>query len=202
MQVIIRDYKPEDAPAIIAVFRNSFNSLRKSRGGSYPDDYVDRTIGRPDRQILSRLGYGNIMVVAELKKTGEIIGMDSIANRWKHSLLKSTYNANNYVKERYQKGRAGVRVGSMLKKATIEKAKSLGFRKMYGYSTPEARGLCKKFGARFFPSHNAKEQNVEFHYYEIELCKSFWNSIRIEPYFAELSQMAKLYSSLRKMLGF
>lgn len=159
-------------------------------------------MGRTDRQILSRLEYGDVMVVAELKETGEIIGMDSIANRWKHSLLKSAYNANNYVKEYYQKGRIGVRVGSMLKKATIEKAKALGFRKMYGYSTPEAKGLYKKFGAKFFPSQNAKEQNIEFHYYEIELRKSFWNNFGIEPYVSEVSQMAKLYSSLRKMLGF
>ncbi len=92
MEIVLRDYALKDAPAIIAVFRDSLDSLRKSKGGMHPDSYVDGILKQPDDQILSRLTYGNLMVVAVVRATGEIVGMSAITKRWKHRLISSTYS--------------------------------------------------------------------------------------------------------------
>lgn len=92
-----------------------------------------------------------------------------------------------YVKEKFQRGRAGVSVGKLLAKARIKWASEMGFRKMYGYSTPESTGFHEKFGARFFSSHDSiYAGDVRVHYYEIELRPSRLNGLRFEPYVSEL----------------
>jgi GNAT superfamily N-acetyltransferase len=194
MELILRDFEPSDAPQIIEVYRDATQSLRKSNGGSHPDDYIEKLITAPDEEILRQLIYSDELILAEVRGTGEIAGMGGLTNRLKNRILGSTYSCNHYVKRKFQ----GVGVGSLLKKATLERANKLGFRKMYGYSTEEAINFNKKHGAVFYPQFNAFREGSEVlvHYYEVELRKSVLNRLRIEPYTSELSIMSGL---LRKV---
>ncbi len=190
MEINIRSYRPADAKQVIEVFRDSFNTLRKSRGGAHPDAAVDKFLDASDREILGRITRGAVLLVAEVKETGEIAGTGAVTNRPVDRLLNSTYSRTHYVKEKFQHGKTGVNIGSMLRRATIQKARDLGFRKIYGYSLPESVGFHKKFGAKYLPRYNFRylEGAVEVHYYEIELRPSIRNSIRIEPYIFRLSK--------------
>ena len=123
------------------------------------------------------------IVVAEVEETGEMAGFGAISNNWRNKILKSCYSKFHFVKEKFQRGRAGVNVGRMLRKKTISMAASKNYRKIYGYATTEAIGFHKKFGAKFFPEYN-HPSNIEGatdNYYEIELRPSFLNGLKIEP---------------------
>lgn len=198
MGIIIRDYRPGDGAQVVGVFRDSNEALRKSRGGLHPDAYVDGLLGRSDLDILSDLEFGARMMVAEVRGSGEIAGMGAISNRWIHRLSGSTYSRSQYVRTSYQRGKRGVHVGSMIRKAVLAKAESMGFRKVYGFSTPGAIGFHSRFGARFFPAYNRRIGPLEVHYYEIELRPSFWNGFRFEPYLCGLMALyARVLASMR-----
>ncbi|HSB47677.1 MAG TPA: GNAT family N-acetyltransferase [Candidatus Bilamarchaeum sp.] len=195
MDVFVRKYSPPDD--IVGVYRDSLGSLRKSAGGSHPDDYVDRMLSRSDGQLMRALLYANELFVAEAG--GAIAGMGGFAARLKHRILGSVYSANFYVRREFQHGKSGISVGSLLRNATIEHARRLGFRKMYGYSTEEAISFHKKHGAVFYPEHNVKIRGtgITVHYYEISLKSHPLNGIRIEPYFSEQSFLSKVVGMLR-----
>ena len=189
----VRDYSPSDKDAIIDVFRDASRSLKKSEGGSHPDGFIDRQLSAPDGEILSNLLYSNELGVAE--SDGKIVGIGGITNRLKNRIIGSTYSCNHYVRKAYQ----GAGIGSMLKKWSIGRAKELGFRKIYGYSTPEAVAFNKKHGAVFFPEFDQKRggSEVVVHYYEIELKKSFLNGLKLEPYISELSSVSRMLKNKR-----
>ena len=198
IEIIIRDYRSEDASKVVEVFRNSYNTLRKSKGGMHRDDQVEGALQKSDKKILARMTHGVTLVVAEEKEAGEIVGTGGISSGLMNRLLSSTYSRNHYVKEAFQRGRAGVSVGSMLRRATLDKARSMGFRKIYGFSTPESKGFHQRFGALFFPAYDMtfSETTVAFNYYEIHLRPSIWNRITIEPYFARLKKL--YFKEIRK----
>ena len=190
--MIIRKYDPKDSRQIVAVYRDSYDGLRASRGGKHPDSVVDKVLSQSDQQILRYLTKNAQIVVAEMD--GEIAGMGAIKINWLHRILGSAYSTGHYVKKKFQKGKSGVNVGSALRKATIEKASQLGCRKIYGYSTMEAVNFHRKFGAEFYPKYDnyLKYPDAMAHYYEIILRPSFWNGIRIEPYVSDRSFLGKL----------
>lgn len=196
MEIFVRDYLPADDPQLVEVFRDSHNSLRMSRGGDHPDEVIDEAIRASDEQILHRLKYGKTILVAEVRGTGELAGMGGFASRWRNDLIKSSFGANLYVKESFQRGKAGVSVGTMIRRATLDRLVELGFRKLYGFSTSEAIDFHKRFGANFNPKHNKEVGGVTVHYYEIELRDSILNRIRFEPYLFELSSFSRIYVSV------
>ncbi len=200
VEVIIRDYCPADASKVIEVFRDSYNTLRRSKGGIHPDDEVDKMLKRSDKDILAMLTCDAVLYVAEVRETGEIVGIGAICNGWKHRLLNITYSKGHYVKEKFQRGKAGVNVGSMLRQATIDKAKSMGFRKICGHAHPESKGFHEKFGAKFLPAYDTKlcGNTVELKYYEFELRPSIWNDFGIELY---AFRLIRLYYKVRRFLG-
>lgn len=155
------------------------------------DGQVERALQKSDENILARMTHGVRLVVAEVKETGEIVGTGGITCGLMSRFLNSTYSRNHYVKEAFQRGRAGVSVGSMLRRATIDKARSMGFRKIYGFSTPESKGFHQRFGALFFPAYDMtfSETTVAFNYYEIHLRQCIWNRIIIEPYIARMKNL-------------
>jgi len=164
------------------------------------DGQVEQALHKSDENILARMTHGVRLVVAEVKETGEIVGTGGIGWGLMSRLLNSTYSRNHYVKEAFQRGRAGVSVGSMLRRATIEKARSMGFRKIYGFSTPESKGFHQRFGAAFLPAYDMRfsESTLAFNYYEIHLRRSIWNHIMIEPYIAKLTKL--YYQRIRREL--
>ncbi len=181
--MLIREYRADDASQIVEVYRDACNTLRKSKGGIHPDSVIDSWFEKSDKEIHSELIRNCALFVAEVEETGEIAGIGGIKITWLDKLINSVHSHNNFVKEKFQRGRSGFNVGSMLRKAAIEKAKVMGFRKMYASSTPEAVGFHKRCGAQFFPQHNTVSRaGTEYHYYEIELRPSRWNNLRIEPY--------------------
>ncbi len=165
------------------MIRDSFNTLRKSRGGEHPDDELDRWLKRDDQAILNFVIKDAIVIVAEDTETGELAGLGAYTNRLSDRLLGSTYLKGLYVREKYQRGKSGTHVGSMLRDERIKQAKKLGFRKIYSFSVPEATGFHAKAGAKFYPSHDMAYMRgkVRVSYFEIELKKSHLNSLRIEP---------------------
>lgn len=189
MEIILRDYRAEDAPKVVSVFREACQPLRKSRGGMHPDEAVDILLKGNDRNVLVRFCSGVKLLVAEVKETGELAGTGGLGRNIFDRTFGSVYSTAFYVRPAFQKGRAGVNVGSLLRSANIERAKALGCRKMYGFSTPEAIGWHKRFGARFFPAYNRTYAlgMVPIHYYEIELRKSRWNWLKLEPYIFSLA---------------
>lgn len=196
MEITIRDSRPGDSSSMVRVYRDAMDTLRKSRGGLHPDEEIGFLTSRPDDGILHQLAGGSAVVVAQSDE-GEVVGIGAISIRLKHRLLGSTYSKNHYVIERCQRGRCGVSIGSMLREATIRKAKERGFRKLYGYATPESIGFHKRFGAVFMPYGNAKKNGVEYHYYELVLRDSPLNILPVELLFAELSPLARFAERLR-----
>jgi hypothetical protein len=182
MEIIVRPYREGDP--IVGIYRDSNNTLRKSRGGLHPDAVVDEAVGRKDADILKELLFGGGMMVAEVKDTGELAGIHAFNDRWINRLLGSAYSRSLYVAGKFQHGKAGVSVGMLLRKAILASARDKGYRKVFGYSTPEAIGFHKKFGAVFFPryNHKLKGKDMQFHYYEVELRHSKFHGPRLEPY--------------------
>lgn len=199
MNILIRDHRPEDAKQIADVYRDSYGGLRVSKGGQHPDSMVDKEISKSDEELFSYLKSDSSLVVAEVQETNEIVGFGALKFNFLNSLIKSAYSKSHYVKKTYQGGKKGVSVGRLLRQATIDKAKKLGFRKIYGY-TLEAVAFHKKFGAVFYPAYNSppNDYGISLNYYEIILQKSFWNKFHVEPYFSELSSLAKLYVMMLK----
>jgi hypothetical protein len=193
VEVVIRDYLPDDARQIIDIYRDSFTTLKKSKGGGHPDGKVDKIIQKPDKYLLKKLVSDGILVVAQVKGTHEIVGIGAISNTFTSGFLGSRYSRSHYVKASFQKGKAGVNVGTMLRVATIEKAKTLGARKLFGYSTNESVEFHKKFGARFVPRYNCTYLGgIPTNYYEIVLRKSIWNNIPFEPVLFHLSKIFRI----------
>jgi L-amino acid N-acyltransferase YncA len=196
LNLLVRPYRSSDAREIVRVYRDAYNSLRVSRGGLHPDWIVEKVQNKSDEELLMRLKDGYSLAVAEVEETGELVGIGAISNRSIDRIFRSARSKSHYVRESCQRGKAGISVGSMLRRATLDRAKALGFRKVWGYAQPESRKWHKKFGARFYSRHDTynPEHMARVHYYEIELRPSFWNSIRIEPC---LFRIGKLLSSLR-----
>jgi len=200
MDIIVRDYAPADGPQLVEVFSDATPSLRASNGGVHPDDEIDKLIGTPEPLMRERITKDACAVVAVVRETGQVIGMNAFTNGFLDRLTNSTYSKHMFVRDGFQHGKAGVSVGRLVREKLLQKARSMGYRKIFGYSTPEAVGFHRKFGAVFYPEHNTTycEGKVELHYYEIELRKSFWNSIRFEPY---LFKFFKFTTMLREVLG-
>lgn len=193
MEITVRDYEPSDAEQAIAVYRDALDSLRKSKGGSHPDAYIDKLLSASEAEILKTIRYPEHLAVA--LSNGEIVGIGGLTDRLKNRIMGSTYSCNHYVKKAFQ----GAGVGTKLKSWTIERAKGLGYRKIYGYSTNEGRRMNEKFGASFFPAFDAFREGsgITVHYYEIHLKKSMLNGLRLEPYLSELSSLSRLLKKIR-----
>jgi hypothetical protein len=204
MEIIIRDYRPGDAAQAKSVIRDANDSLRKSHGGMHPDESVDWMIQDSNRRSMSmRRGSKSKLVVAEVKGTGEIIGTGAIIRSRFDWLIGSAYSTAHYVRQDFQRGKAGVSVGSLLRKETLARARDQGCRKVYGFSNPEAVGFHKKFGARFFPNHDRSHlvPPVRLCYYEIELKPSGWNALKLEPHTFALDDTIALSRTLTAMLA-
>jgi len=181
IEIILRDYGPEDFSQVISVFKDSCQTLKKSNGGTHPDDAVDHLLKGTDMQILGRITGGAKLIVAEVKETGQIVGTGGVKRGKFDRLFGVACSVAHYVRSDFQKGKAGVSVGSLLRRESLARAAAAGCRKMYGFSTADAIGFHKKFGARFLPRYDRPYINgiVPSHYYEMELRPSIWN--RLEP---------------------
>jgi hypothetical protein len=168
---------------VLGVYRDSMQSLRLSQGGNHPEWAVDKAVSKPDEELLSGMTCKSIIFIAEVKGSGEIVGIGGLGMGLLNRLAGCAYSKAHYVKRAYQKGRAGVPVGSMLRKATIAEAARMGFRKMYGYTTSESVSFHAKAGARMVPAFDRmhKELKVRLRYYDVELRRSILNALPIEP---------------------
>ena len=106
-------------------------------------------------------------------------------------MLRSARSKSHYVRLGLQRGKGGVGLGTLLRDVTLGRARELGYRKVWGYAQPESKGWHGKFGARFYPRHDTynPEHSMMVHYYEIELRKSIWNCVRIEPCLFRLGKL-------------
>lgn len=202
MKILLRNYRETDAAASVSVFREGSQSLRKSQGGTHPDEAIDKLADMSDKEVWLNYLWGATLVVAEVKETGEVIGLGGIKRGRFDRLIGSAYSTTHYVKPSFQKGRAGVPVGSLLRAETITRAKAIGCRKMYGFSTPEAVRFHKKFGARFYPLFNrdSSDSKVRIRYYEIDLRPSIWNMLKIEPFAYSLNELGDWLFVVRVIL--
>jgi len=182
MEITIRRVRDADLPSLPAIFRDANNTLRKSRGGLSPDSEIDSLNSKSDAELLKILCRGAIIFVAEVNGTSRLAGMGALTDNLPARLMNSTSSRSHYVREAFQKGKAGVSVGRLLREATIAEAKRRGFRKMYGFSTPEAAGFHRKFVAVFHPEYDTTMSGLPLKYYEIELRRSVFNGVRVEPY--------------------
>jgi hypothetical protein len=192
MEVVIRPYHPADALAVVEVYRDAYDVLRQSRGGRHADHIVDRVQSMADEALLRRLLHGYHLVVAEDTVTsGRLLGIGAISDRPIDRLLGSARSKSHYVRLGLQRGQGGVGLGTLLRNATLARARELGRRKVWGYAQPESRGWHGKFGACFYPWHDTynPEHSLMVSYYEIELRPSFWNRVRIEPCIFRLSKL-------------
>lgn len=199
MSIRIRPYEDKDAAGVVEVYRDAYDVLRASRGGRHSDEIVDRIQGLSDGALLDRLLVGYHLVVAENEGDGTLLGIGAVSDRWIDRVLRSARSKNHYVRLGLQRGKGGVGLGTLLREVTLGRARDLGYRKVWGYAQPESKGWHGKFGARFYPRHDTynPDHSITVHYYEIELRKSFWNSIRIEPC---LFRLSKLVPTLRARL--
>jgi hypothetical protein len=193
MEIILRDYAEKDFPQVLSVFRDSAESLRVSQGGKHPDKAVDALLLGTDKQVYEHFAGSAKLVVAQVKETGEIAGTGGIARASLERFLGSAFSTSHYVKRSFQRGKAGVSVGSLLRKATISQALEMRCRKIYGFSTPEAIGFHRKFGAVFYPKNDRTYAGdlVPIHYYEIEVRRSILNALPIEPGICQFRSMRK-----------
>lgn len=200
MDVEIRPYRPDDAPGVVDVYRDAYDVLRESRGGRHADHIVDRIQGMTDEALLRRLLHGYHLVVAQDRESGRLLGIGGISDRRLDRWLGSARSKSHYVRLKLQGGRGGKGLGTLLRDATLARARELGRRKVWGYAQPESRKWHGKFGARFYPRHDTfnPEHSLFVGYYEIELRPSFWNRIRVEPCIFRLS---KLIPTIRARLA-
>jgi hypothetical protein len=195
MEIIAREYRPADAAGVTSTLRSSFSTLRQSKGGKHPEKDIDNLLRASDKELIDGVQRNTVTLVAVVKGTGEVAGLGSLGRGWFNLLLGNAYSKNLFVKEDFQKGKAGVSVGRVVREATLAKAESLGIRKIYGHSTPEAVRFHEKFNARFFPQHDfvPSYSTVPVKYYEIILRPSPLNNLPIEGY---LCRFEKLYPKL------
>jgi hypothetical protein len=188
MEIRLRDSRPEDSKQIVQIFKDSYNTLRKSMGGKHPDEAVDRIISLPDDTLFSIYLSGGKMVVAEVEGSGELAGFSSFTCAGLDKLLKTSYLNLIYVGEKFQGGKAGVSVGRMLNERRISILSEKGFRKVYGYASPESVSFESKYGAKFFPRFDRffPFDQATYRYYEIELRPSMLNPLPIEPVIFDL----------------
>jgi hypothetical protein len=193
---MVREYRPEDASQVTSVMRSSFSTLRQRKGGFHSDKDIDSLMCVSDAELREGVERNTLTLVAVVKGSGELAGLSSLGRGWFNLLLGNAYSKNLSVKEDYQKGRAGVSVGRILREAMLVKAKSLGIRKIYGHSTPEATRFHEKFGARFFSQHDHAPaySSIQAKYYEIIIVPSALNHLPIEGY------LYRLESSYRRCL--
>jgi len=187
----IRPYQDGDAEGVVEVYRDAYDVLRASRGGHHADSIVDRIQAMSDEALLERLLHGYYLVVAESEDDGALLGIGAVSDRRIDRLLRSARSKSHYVRLGLQRGKGGVGLGTLLREATLGQARKLGYRKVWGYAQPESKGWHGKFGARFYRRHDTynPEHSMRVYYYEIELRKSLWNSIRIEPCLFRLSKL-------------
>ena len=184
IELLIRDYSPGDFIGVLDVYRDALRSLKVSKGGKHPDASIDKAISASDEDMFGQIaGYG-VLLVAEVKGTNEIVGIGSLGTGRLNHLIGSTYSRAHYVKLAYQKGRMGVNVGTVLRQATIRRASSMGFRKVFGHATVESVGFHSRFGARFFPSYDMKnpDGSIAGCYYEFIIRESLLNNLPLEPF--------------------
>ena len=195
MNLRIRPFESRDASGVVAVYRDAYDVLRASRGGRHADDVVDRIQAKSDEALLDQLLVGYYLVVAENQDDAALVGIGAISDRRIDRLLKSARSKSHYVRRGLQQGKGGLGLGTMLREVTLGRARELGYRKVWGYSQPESMGWHRKFGARFYPRHDTynPDHAMLVRYYEIELRKSLWNCIRIEP---SLWRMGKFVPTL------
>jgi len=200
MELILREYQKTDSQAIEDVYKDAMDSLRISRGGLHSDISVDDMTGRPDGEILNELTYGGTLLIAQDKDSGEICGIGGIGHRWIHRLIGSAYSRSHYVRQSFQRGRKGLNVGTMIRAAILERARSMGFRKLYGFSTPEAINFHTKFYARFLPFFNRTFNGGKtvLHYYEIDLEPNLFNRIPMEPFILSMTDAYVRFRSYLK----
>lgn len=204
MSIRIRPYAEEDAPGVVEVYRDAYDVLRTSRGGRHSDEIVDRIQAMSDETLLDRLLVGYHLVVAESEEGAILLGIGAISDGWIDRVLRSARSKSHYVRLGLQRGKGGVGLGTLLREVTLGRARDLGYRKVWGYAQPESKGWHGKFGARFYPRHDTynPEHSMMVHYYEIELRKSIWNSVRIEPCLFRLSKLVPtLEARLRDRRG-
>lgn len=191
MSVRIRPYETEDAAGVVEVYRDAYDVLRASRGGRHADEIVDRVQAMSDDALLDRLLVGYHLVVAENEEDGALLGIGAVSDRGIDRVLRSARSKSHYVRLGLQRGKGGVGLGTLLREVTLGRARELGYRKVWGYAQLESKAWHGKFGARFYPRHDTynPEHSMRVHYYEIELKKSFWNSVRIEPCLFRVSKL-------------
>ena len=191
LQVRIRAYRPADAAQVVDVYRDAYEALRASRGGRHADHLVDRIQGLSDAALLQRLRDGYHLFVAADEATGRLLGIGALSDRPLDRLLNSARSKSHYVRLGLQGGKGGVGLGTLLRNATLGRARELGYRKVWGYAQPESRGWHAKFGALFYPGHDTynPEHSLTVSYYDIELRPSVWNRIRIEPCLFRLGKL-------------
>lgn len=184
MSVVLREYQSSDLKQAAQVIRDGFNTLRVSRGGQHPDAELDKWLSQGDAQIVGYVHRSAKLFVAYDEETGEIAGIGAFTDRLIDRILGSAYVKGLYVREKYQRGKGGVKVGSLLRDERIRRIKERGYRKIYAFSVPESRGFHEKAGAKFYPQHDFYYMNgkVRLGYFEIILRKSPLNAVRMEPF--------------------
>ncbi len=185
MEISIRRYSHSDAGDVLDVFRDACARLKRSNGGVHPDSVIDRITSRPDDELApSIIGKNREILVAEASGTGELVGMGALAPLWFTPLTRSIASKTHYIRQAYQRGRAGISVGSMMRKATIRLAKDMGHRKIFGFSLQESAGFHKRFGAVFYPGFDKPgiADSIKIRYYEIPLGPGIINGMHPEPY--------------------
>ncbi|MFH0884972.1 MAG: hypothetical protein V1861_04640 [Candidatus Micrarchaeota archaeon] len=201
MKITLREYVPGDFSRVARVIRDGFDTLRESRGGKHPDEELDIWLKQDDEAIAGVVLKDAVVLIAEDRDTGEIAGVGGFTNRISDRLLGSTYLKGLFVREKYQRGKSGPHVGSILRDERLRRAKKMGFRKIYAFSGPEALGFNAKAGSKFYPEHDMAYMwgKVRVHYYEIELRESPLNSLRLEPYLHKT--MLRLSYLMHALLG-
>jgi L-amino acid N-acyltransferase YncA len=186
MEFVIREFSSADVPGIVDTFRDANNVLRKSKGGTHPDKTIDRIVNLPDNRLADMLTKDAFVLVAAID--GKIAGFTAFSNCLTDRILKTVYGKNLYVREKFQRGKAGINVGKELLSARKERMLAMGIRKYYSYSVPEAVGFQKKIGAKFHPFHDSYSLNesVKMKYFEVDIRPTMLNAVRVEPFIFEL----------------
>lgn len=203
MGIILREFVQSDLAQVACAIRDSHNTLRKSRGGTHPDGALDRFLSVSDAKLAGYVLRDAKVIVAFDEGSGKVAGVCAFTSRISDRLLGSTYLKGLYVREGYQRGKSGAKVGSMLRDERLRLVGRQGFRKVYAFAVPESIGFHKKSGAVFYPQHDIYylENAVCLAYYEIILKKSVLNGIRIEPYLHRAgNRIFYLYELLRGLL--
>jgi len=185
MEILIRDYEPGDDNQIVEIYREFFGT---SDNGMTDEAIVDKFIGR-----------GGLLLVAQVKDSNEVAGICGFSNHWLYRIIGSTSNRGIFVRKKFQRGKGGVNVGTLLSKARDERCLGLGYRKSFGYAVADSLGFHKRFNKRFYSEHNyVNEKGTLLHYCEAELRPSILNGARVEPY---IYTLVRFYIKMLKQAG-